>query len=446
MINFAMLMVKKIILLFILSVFTCLNSSSQSIKIVDVETSEFPLIQILIESDGDAKISFEDLKILESSEVINYSIDSSIIIAPQNLICFLIDENIPDTSIVLNKSLDHLLSKKSYKTYNDLYNIVVTKSPDESASCTLPLSYEFTQDPNGLLKHFKNISSTIYSDKKNQDLSFSIESLLNFINKKNIKITNKFLFVFKSVKTKCSDINILKAKAEADLINLHVFDLYSKQDSNLTLTPDSVSTIIDSIIGGTKRNLNTSNSYLLNYYTSQFDSNNEFIIQYKGENISGSFSNPQNKLLTPSFWISIIVFLVLLFIIFFIISRNRFKKSLLTDKKPKEKKKKLVKAKNETEGTSITPSLTIEYDKNTEFFELKKIRTNIGRHSDNDILIPHLTISNHHAIITNEGGVFYIQDNQSTNGVFVNDIKITKSKISSGDNIRMGIAKLLLEY
>lgn len=438
-------MVKKIALLFILSVFICFDSTSQSLKIVDVETSEFPLIQILIESDGKTKINFNDLKISEDEEELNYSIDSSISIAPQNLICLLIDKNISITNFKLNKALNQILSRKNYKPYNDLYNIVLSISSDESASCILPISFEFSQDPRGLLGHYRNSHSIINSNKEIKDLSCSIDSLLEFINKKSIKITNKFLFVFKAENTSCTEINILKAKAEANLVNLHLFELHNEQDSTSVKTAPDVSTIIDSIINGSKRNLNTSNSYLLSYYTSQFDSNNEFMINYKGVNISGSFSNPQNEFLSSSFWISIIVFLILLFIIFYIYSRNRFRKSLIIDKKPKEKKK-LVKVKKETEGTSITPSLTIEYDKNSEVFELKKIRTNIGRHSDNDILIPHLTISNHHAIITNEGGVFYIQDNQSTNGVFVNDIKISKSKLSSGDNIRMGIAKLLLEY
>ena len=95
---------------------------------------------------------------------------------------------------------------------------------------------------------------------------------------------------------------------------------------------------------------------------------------------------------------------------------------------------------------SITPYITIEIENQLDKFELKKLRTSIGRHSDNDILIPNLTISNHHATITNEGGVFYIQDNDSTNGTFVNEIKITKSPLKTEDSVRLGKAKLSLTY
>ena len=95
---------------------------------------------------------------------------------------------------------------------------------------------------------------------------------------------------------------------------------------------------------------------------------------------------------------------------------------------------------------SIAPYITVDMEGNIENHELKKLRITIGRHSDNDILIANLTISNHHAIITNEGGEFYIQDNDSTNGTFVNDIKVSKSTIKSGDSIRLGKAKLHLTY
>ena len=95
---------------------------------------------------------------------------------------------------------------------------------------------------------------------------------------------------------------------------------------------------------------------------------------------------------------------------------------------------------------SITPYVTIELEGHIDKFELKKLRTAIGRHSDNDILIANLTISNHHAMITNEGGVFYIQDNDSTNGTFINDIKITKSMLKTEDSVRIGKATLFLTY
>jgi len=74
------------------------------------------------------------------------------------------------------------------------------------------------------------------------------------------------------------------------------------------------------------------------------------------------------------------------------------------------------------------------------------LTTTIGRKKNCDILIDNLTISSHHASITNEGGEFYIQDHESTNGIFVNDIKVNKKTIKNGDIIRLGKAILMIHY
>ena len=70
----------------------------------------------------------------------------------------------------------------------------------------------------------------------------------------------------------------------------------------------------------------------------------------------------------------------------------------------------------------------------------------IGRADDNDIVIHNRTVSSHHATLSFEGGVFYISDNDSTNGIFVNDIKITKSKVNNDDIIRIGAVFAKLKY
>lgn len=49
-----------------------------------------------------------------------------------------------------------------------------------------------------------------------------------------------------------------------------------------------------------------------------------------------------------------------------------------------------------------------------------KQRYIIGRDMDCDIRIPHPSVSRHHCIITLENGVYYIADNNSTNGVILN--------------------------
>src|SRR5215468_5692513 len=64
----------------------------------------------------------------------------------------------------------------------------------------------------------------------------------------------------------------------------------------------------------------------------------------------------------------------------------------------------------------------------------------IGRVSGNSWVLPHDKVSKEHAVITYAGGVFYIEDKRSTNGVFLNSSRnrLPRGKphpLSSGDRL-----------
>ena len=94
----------------------------------------------------------------------------------------------------------------------------------------------------------------------------------------------------------------------------------------------------------------------------------------------------------------------------------------------------------------IIPKILIECDGEQSSFDLTKLVMTIGRNADNDIVINNRTISGRHATLSYEGGFFYITDNNSTNGVFVNDIRIEKNKVHTGDIIRFGAIFAKLKY
>jgi pSer/pThr/pTyr-binding forkhead associated (FHA) protein len=66
--------------------------------------------------------------------------------------------------------------------------------------------------------------------------------------------------------------------------------------------------------------------------------------------------------------------------------------------------------------------------------------TKIGRDpSQSDIIISELIISKLHCIIYSRNNDFFIKDNNSTNGVFVNHERVTdEQKIENGDIIMLG--------
>lgn len=89
--------------------------------------------------------------------------------------------------------------------------------------------------------------------------------------------------------------------------------------------------------------------------------------------------------------------------------------------------------------SKTTPKLTImEGDRQGETFELKEEETTIGRASSNTIILKEAKVSRQHASIKKKGNEYLIEDIHSSNGVFVNDEKITEHALSNGDIIRIG--------
>lgn len=62
----------------------------------------------------------------------------------------------------------------------------------------------------------------------------------------------------------------------------------------------------------------------------------------------------------------------------------------------------------------------------------------IGRDAKNDIMLDGLQISNRHARLVQTGGGITIEDQNSTNGVYVNGQKVSRSAITPADSVQIG--------
>ena len=72
-------------------------------------------------------------------------------------------------------------------------------------------------------------------------------------------------------------------------------------------------------------------------------------------------------------------------------------------------------------------------------------RVTLGRALDNTIRLEDGTISHHHAMLLTENGEFKLRDLNSTNGTRVNGTRIVESKISHGDQVRLGSVEMRFE-
>ena len=62
----------------------------------------------------------------------------------------------------------------------------------------------------------------------------------------------------------------------------------------------------------------------------------------------------------------------------------------------------------------------------------------IGRSPDNDLPVDNLAVSNYHAKVYFEAGRLVVEDLDSLNGTFVNDLRIERATLHDGDSIHVG--------
>lgn len=70
--------------------------------------------------------------------------------------------------------------------------------------------------------------------------------------------------------------------------------------------------------------------------------------------------------------------------------------------------------------------------------QLDRERVSIGRKPDNDIQIDNLAISGHHAVITCILDDAFLEDQNSTNGTYVNGLPVKKHVLCDNDVIELG--------
>lgn len=77
-----------------------------------------------------------------------------------------------------------------------------------------------------------------------------------------------------------------------------------------------------------------------------------------------------------------------------------------------------------------------------ETFTPGRGKTTIGRHPDSDIFLDDITVSRNHAQLIQKPDGFYIQDQGSLNGTYVNRTRVETQKLSDGDQVQIGKYKL----
>ncbi len=89
-----------------------------------------------------------------------------------------------------------------------------------------------------------------------------------------------------------------------------------------------------------------------------------------------------------------------------------------------------------------TRCLLAEQDGDNVMIELNARITTIGREPDNDIQVRSRFVSRNHARIVNRSNGTFCEDLASRNGVYINNRRVDKAQLRSGDYIRIGRIRL----
>jgi FHA domain/Integrin beta chain VWA domain len=80
-------------------------------------------------------------------------------------------------------------------------------------------------------------------------------------------------------------------------------------------------------------------------------------------------------------------------------------------------------------------------------YSVFKDEVTLGRGEDNDLVIPHASVSRAHARLMRRNGIFELTDLNSTNGSYVNEQPVRGSmRVSSGNEVRLGDVRFVLRY
>ena len=77
-----------------------------------------------------------------------------------------------------------------------------------------------------------------------------------------------------------------------------------------------------------------------------------------------------------------------------------------------------------------------------ETFHTDAARTSIGRSPDCEIFLDDVTVSRQHAFLVEKDGRFFIEDEGSLNGTFLNRRRIESAELEDGDELQIGKYRL----
>src|SRR6201993_5462258 len=90
-------------------------------------------------------------------------------------------------------------------------------------------------------------------------------------------------------------------------------------------------------------------------------------------------------------------------------------------------------------GSNVFPSLIYVQGNEQRSIVMNRTPFSVGRKVDKDLVIPDPRVSRDHALIVSENGGFYVVDQGSKHGTFVNGERVQRHKLERNDRLEFGV-------
>lgn len=471
---------------------------AQDFKISRIDESGFPLISFNLEISGGNEKTIEDFTLEEMSKNVDFTIENQDDIAgvhSTRTYIFLVENSYYFYKNGLYPEIKSALKQFTSSSNGNLVNILffdgrtpylvkyISAEPSANATlinqmtdCFILPETDSVYIDNPLYPSIENAAEYILNHTTQHNAKFLtiIARGLNLCN--TLTFSDNFL---EHIRQSDTYVNVVMYKTETPNARRELIELCESSGGNFaTFEKGQLEKALVQLAERTGKTppKTTNHYYKISFTTQQNGTNifakanlngNESVIEFSNPNKTGIFGrHPSTALAGIMFAVLAVVLIIYAIVRNKVIkkiddaTKNKIREIQIQNKRLKREIEKYRKhpvrvthsfddfnsAENLVAGGQQTPKLIADNDGERITFDLNKLVMSLGRGDDNDIVIPNRTVSSHHATLSFEGGVFYISDNDSTNGIFVNDIKITKSKVHNNDIIRIGSVFAKLNY
>jgi pSer/pThr/pTyr-binding forkhead associated (FHA) protein len=481
----------------IVSLWISLCAFQSTAQTINVDSQGFPNIKVRITSEK--PITQGNTKITQNAQPISFTVsESSGSQADSKAIYFLIETSGFTSSQVITHFKSGVSDFIKSAPEGTLFNAASFWKANSESKILNNLSVDFTSNKDLLISELNQKIKPVKDTLKQADIHKAIYDAIEYVSKASKESDKMIVVLTAGVNKSYSNFKIEDCIDKANSNKIKVYSLVYKTGfpyalDNLKKLADKTNAQSDMVSGSSEitEKLNSfigssekpsSGIYEVSFTLPNPENLEGIQISVDGKSQNITITKPENSKESPkespksnnlTFYIAIGL-VVLAGLVFVFIQREQKKKKLQQEEQEvlkkqmeqqrqqflqeqqalqqqlqnqqfiqqsmlaKEEPKKFDPKKTYIGVGGGTPTISVSGQGINKTFELHKPTMTIGRKENNDIVIPVQTVSGNHAILTNEGGNWFITDNGSTNGIIVNGNKVSKHILKQGDKIQLG--------